>query len=126
MTKKKAVGIYCPEMFGTLGCELKPGHRGKHKSGSACWTKPLKTTPFKTAPCESRPGKKDVKPVETLNKTNYRQTARKAVERYVTRGLILDAIFWSRIIGCYEAELAEIIAAGLRRARFKALCGGNG
>lgn len=32
------VAVFCASMWGTVGCELKPGHTGNHKSGNAYWT----------------------------------------------------------------------------------------
>ena len=35
---RPGTAVYCPSMFGNLGCELAPRHRGKlHRSGSARW-----------------------------------------------------------------------------------------
>lgn len=47
-----------------------------------------------------------------IDETNFRETAKKAVKRYQDKGALLDAVFWARIIGLYEAELVKKGAPG--------------
>jgi hypothetical protein len=44
---------------------------------------------------------------ENLNARTFRDTAKKAVERYEQRGMVVDAIVWGRIVGEYEAALSD-------------------
>lgn len=44
---------------------------------------------------------------ESIDETNYRRYARKAIERYHKKNMMADAFFWSHIIGLYERELKK-------------------
>jgi hypothetical protein len=44
---------------------------------------------------------------KNIDETNYQETARAAVEKYADKGMILDSLFWGRIIRLYERDLAE-------------------
>jgi len=41
----------------------------------------------------------------SLNETNFREFARKAIEKYEQRGMLIDAMLWSAIIGHYNTAL---------------------
>lgn len=42
---------------------------------------------------------------DTLNETNFREFARKAIEKYEQKGMLIDAMLWGAIIGYYERAL---------------------
>ena len=41
----------------------------------------------------------------SLDRSNFRDLARGAIEQYRAKGMILDAIFWARVVGLYDAAL---------------------
>lgn len=41
---------------------------------------------------------------EELDKSNYREFAKKAIQKYLDKNMLVDAMVWSKIIGFYEAE----------------------
>jgi hypothetical protein len=49
--------------------------------------------------------KKDVD--GALDKTNFRDFARRTIDSYAAKGMLLDAILWGQIIGHYENALDE-------------------
>lgn len=57
----------------------------------------------------------EAKTAATIDARRFRETARKAVEKYEERGMVVDAIVWGRIVGEYEA-LIEQLRASLVRA----------
>lgn len=44
---------------------------------------------------------------KNIDESNYRQTAKDAIKKYADNNMILDSMFWSRIIGLYEKELMK-------------------
>jgi hypothetical protein len=51
--------------------------------------------------------KTDKPKAEPLTEANYRETARRAIDKYYEKGMIIDSLLWSTIIGFYEAELEK-------------------
>lgn len=45
---------------------------------------------------------------ESLNKTNYKELARKALDQYMQNGQLTDGMFWAQIIALYEEDLKEL------------------
>ena len=42
---------------------------------------------------------------------DFRETAKKAIGKYSQRSMLVDAMMWSRIVGEYEQERAQLLAA---------------
>lgn len=47
-----------------------------------------------------------------IDDSNFRVTARQAVETYKQRGMVIEAVFWGRIVDLYEAELGSPLGQG--------------
>jgi len=47
------------------------------------------------------------KNIGPLSRDNYRQFAQRAIEAYERKGMLVDALLWSGIIGHYEASLPK-------------------
>jgi hypothetical protein len=48
---------------------------------------------------------------EVLSDENYRRFAQKAIEKYAEKGMVIDSLMWSQVIGRYEAALLASQAA---------------
>lgn len=46
-----------------------------------------------------------------LDETNFREFAKKCIQKYADRGAIIDSLLWGRIIALYEARLLNAEAA---------------
>jgi hypothetical protein len=57
---------------------------------------------------------------ESLTGSNYREIAQKCIAVYQKKGLALDCLLWSQIIGYYEAALQEAKPAAPKKRRFRA------
>lgn len=44
----------------------------------------------------------------TLNEKNFRKSARDAIKKYSELGRVVDALYWSFIVGQYEAQIAAL------------------
>ena len=51
--------------------------------------------------------KNRVKPTDTLSEKNYRDFAHDAIKAYYDKGMLLDGMLWSSVIGYYERALKE-------------------
>jgi len=51
--------------------------------------------------------KNRVKPTDTLSEKNYRDFAHDAIKAYFDKGMLLDGMLWSSVIGYYEQALKE-------------------
>jgi hypothetical protein len=50
---------------------------------------------------------KEIKAKSDIDATNFKQAAQDAIHRYFENGHLLDALAWSRIIGCYDEALRK-------------------
>ena len=41
----------------------------------------------------------------TLSESNYRDFAKRIIEKYSEKNMIIDALLWAQVIGFYEAAL---------------------
>ena len=44
---------------------------------------------------------------QDIDHTNFKQAAQEAIHKYFENGHLLDALAWSRIIGCYDEALRK-------------------
>ncbi len=49
---------------------------------------------------------KKEKDPEVLGEGNYREVAKRAIQKYADKGMLVDCLLWVSIIGHYEKELA--------------------
>jgi hypothetical protein len=44
---------------------------------------------------------------DELNASNYQDFARRAIDKYHEKGMMVDALLWSKIIGYYNTEISK-------------------
>lgn len=45
--------------------------------------------------------------MSAIDKSNFRDVAQTAIKKYTSKGMLIDAMIWSTIIGYYEAAIAS-------------------
>jgi hypothetical protein len=45
---------------------------------------------------------------DTIDEENFREAARDAVKKYFDIDMIVDALFWQKIVGLYEEKIKSL------------------